>query len=156
MVRVNLAANAGAPFLQRFHGARRSRTEAEILAHVHVGGRAAWKRGFQELLRFLREQLLVEPEHHHVVHAGFRKRIEPVGIARELLQLIGAKHLVGIDIEREGDCAFARLSCADCLADQVLMSGMQPVEHAEGARRSGEQLPIECLICEVERHCLTP
>jgi hypothetical protein len=88
-----------------------------------------------------------------IIGAGVNEQVDAVGIAREFLQPFRVEHLVGIDIEGDDDAAPLRIGVrVDRALDEILVSRVQAVENAEGARGTIEDGPVEVLICFIQCH----
>ena len=68
-MRVNRAAHVAPPFLQRRDRARRACAEPEVVADVHMRGRAFRKRRLEELFGAFGIELLVEGDDDDVIDA---------------------------------------------------------------------------------------
>ena len=115
--------------------------------------RRALREGVGEkFLGGLAEELAGERKHDDIVGARMHEHVKAIGVARELLQAVGMEHLVGIDVERDGNSSLPRRTRDYSLVDEVLVPRVQAVEHAECARRTREHSPVERFICNVKRH----
>ena len=106
----------------------------EIAPHVKRIRNRIGERRLKKILRGLRGKLGGERQHHHGVDAGLGKRGYTTLVGHELLQTIGVKALVGIDIERKRDrntVVFSRGLLR--LVDKETMPPVHAVEYAESA-----------------------
>ena len=132
---------------KRLDRPRRLRAESEISSNVHTCGNPAGKRGCEEGAWLESGEGEGEREHDHAIDVETRELVDAALVGHELLHASRAKHLVGIDVERDDERARPHLaSRSRRLADDEPMPRMNAVEYAEGARGTREHRSIERII----------
>ena len=111
---------------------------------MHRIRRASAERRIHECHGRLRGKCRSERQNHDTIDARICKRFHALLVSHELLQAVGMKTLIGIDIEREGDrLAAAFRSGALRLVDKEPMPPMHAIEHAECAGSANKQCVVE-------------
>ena len=130
--------------MQLGNGACRFRAKTEIGAHMHRIRRASTERRIHERHGRLRGKRRGERQNHDTIDARIGKRFHALLVGHELLQAIGMKTLIGVDIEREDNrLAAAFRSSALRLVDKEPMPPMHAIEHAECAGSANKQCMVE-------------